>query len=76
MYDQVMAVMSDTLTASQWLQDAGFDEEQAEALVSVVTEDIDSDLSTNGDVAVRTDLTQETAAVRVDLSWKQLRKLE
>ena len=35
MYDQVMAVTFDTLKASRRLQDAGFDEEKADALVSI-----------------------------------------
>ena len=69
MYDQIMAVTFDTLKASRQLQDAGFDEAKADALVSIFAGEIGASLSTKDDIAtVRTDLTQEIAAVRTDLT--------
>ena len=85
MYDQIMAVTFDTLKASRRLQDAGFDEEKAEALVSVFAGEIGASLSTKDDVAavrtdlgreinaVRADLTQEIAAVRADMNHMEQR---
>ncbi|MCY3939101.1 MAG: hypothetical protein OXG22_12190 [Chloroflexi bacterium] len=69
-----MAVTFDTLKASRRLQDAGFDEEKADALVSIFAGEIGASLSTKDDVAaVRTDLGREIAAVRVEMKQMEER---
>ena len=81
MYDQVMAVTFDTLKASRRLQDAGFDEEKADALVSIFAGEIGASLSTKDDVAaVRTDMKhmeerfdQKIDAVRADMKHMEER---
>ncbi len=74
MYDQSMAVAFDTLKASRRLQNAGFDESKAEAIVSIFAADIGASLATKGDLAaVRTDLTDELAALRTDIEHMEER---
>ena len=59
MYDQTMAVIFDTLKASQRLQEAGFDEERVETLVSIFAGEIGASLATKDDVAaVRVEMKQ------------------
>lgn len=45
-------VMFDTLKASRRLRDAGFEEEQADALVDAFAEDIGANLATKNDLAL------------------------
>ena len=74
MYDQSMAVAFDTLKASRRLQNAGFDESKAEAIVSIFAADIGASLATKGDVAaVRADLTDDLAALRTDIEHMEER---
>ncbi len=74
MYDQSMAVAFDTLKASRRLQNAGFDESKAEAIVSIFAADIGASLATKGDVAaVHTDLTGDLAALRTDIEHMEER---
>ena len=64
-----MVVTFDTLKASRRLQEAGFDETKAEAIVSIFAGEVGASLATKDDVAaVRTDLTHEITAVRTDLT--------
>ncbi len=46
-----MAVTFDTLKASRRLQQAGFDEAKAEAIVSIFAEDVGTNLTTKDDLA-------------------------
>ncbi len=46
-----MAVTFDTLKASRRLQQAGFDEAKAEAIVSIFAEDVGTNLATKDDLA-------------------------
>ena len=69
-----MAVAFDTLKASRRLQNAGFDESKAEAIVSIFAADIGASLATKGDVAaVHTDLTGDLAALRTDIEHMEER---
>lgn len=55
-----MAVAFDTLKASRRLQDAGFDEAKAEAIVSIFAGDVGASLATRDDLAkVNAALTHE-----------------
>ena len=64
-----MVVTFDTLKASRRLQEAGFDETKAEAIVSIFAADIGASLATKDDLATtRTDLTHEINTVRTDLT--------
>ena len=54
-----MAVTFDTLKASRRLQEAGFDEAKAEAIVSIFAGDIGASLATKEDLAaVRAEMAQ------------------
>ena len=69
-----MAVTFDTLKASRRLQEAGFDEAKAEAIVSIFAGDIGASLATRGDLtAVRTDLKREITAVRAEMAQMEQR---
>ena len=58
----------DTLRAAKLLQQAGFDESQAEAVVTTVGDALTENVATKADLErVETTLKAETAAVRADL---------
>ncbi len=69
-----MAVTFDTLKASRRLQEAGFDEAKAEAIVSIFAGDIGASLATKRDLtAMRTDLKREITAVRAEMAQMEQR---
>ena len=60
-YDQDVA-MIDTLRASRRLQEAGFEEAQADALVGVLADDLADSVATKSDIA----LLEERLNARID----------
>ena len=57
----------DTCTAAKHLRDAGFDERQAEAAVSMVRDAVGAD---RGELATRADLAAAIAALEARLTWR------
>ncbi len=64
-----MTLLFDTLDASQRLQEAGFEEGQAAAMVSVFSRELSGNLATKDQVeGLRADVTQEIASVRGEIA--------
>ena len=57
----------DTYTAAKHLREAGFDERQAEAAVSMVRDAVGAD---RGELATKADLTAAIAALEARLTWR------
>ena len=60
-------VAFDTCTAAKHLREAGFDERQAEAAVSMVRDAVGAD---RGELATKADLTAAIAALEARLTWR------
>ena len=60
-------VAFDTYTAAKHLREAGFDERQAEAAVSMVRDALGAD---RGELATKADLAAAIAALEARLTWR------